>query len=148
MTRISEWTLGIVGAIAAFMGALILLAGEDQYVGLGGSLTWRIGDIAAGWSYGLLAAGIALLLGSLAIALWARRHPRSHEASSERAGVITHIIVFVVVNGFLWIQDAVSGGGLEYAQWTTIPWGIGLVTHIVAYLSRGRRDKTTLRPAM
>jgi hypothetical protein len=145
MNRIAEWVLGIAGGIASFMGLFILFAGTDQYVGLGGDLTWRVGDIASGWAYGLLVLGLVLLAGAAALLLSERRHPHTYTQQSERAGLITHVVVFTLANGFLWLQDIAAGGGLEYAYWVTIPWGIGLATHVVAYLSSGR-DTTSLRP--
>jgi hypothetical protein len=44
-----------------------------------------------------------------------------------------------VVNALIWLQDIATGGGVEYAYWITIPWGIGLTIHATAYsFSRGR----------
>lgn len=43
MIRATEWILGGVGALAVFLGLFVLLAGEDQYLGFGGS-AWRVGD--------------------------------------------------------------------------------------------------------
>jgi hypothetical protein len=34
----------------------------------------------------------------------------------------------------IWLLDAVTGGGIEWAYWTTIPWGIGLAIHGVVLL--------------
>jgi hypothetical protein len=67
------WGLALFGAIALFLGLFILFAGENQSVGLGGDLSWRVGDINAAWAYGLLAGGAVLLLGTLAIAVSRRR---------------------------------------------------------------------------
>ncbi len=133
MTRVAEWVLGIVGGIAAFLGLFILFAGEDQYLGIGGDLTWRVGEIASGWGYGLLIGGVALLVVTVVLVAWDLRHPREHGLRSEFAGLMTHLAVFVLVNTLLWVQDIAAGGGLEYAYWVTIPWGIGLLAHIVAY---------------
>ncbi len=133
MARVTEWVLGIAGAAAAFMGLFILYAGENQSVGFGGDLTWQGGEIASGWGYGLLIGGVALLVVAVASAVRDLRHPRVHKAQSEFAGLMTHVAVFAVVNAFLWVQDIVSGGGLEYAYWVTIPWGIGLLAHIISY---------------
>lgn len=57
-----QWVLGIVGAVGAFMGAFIMFAGEDQSVGIGGSLSWRVGDLSDWWGYGLLIGGGLLLV--------------------------------------------------------------------------------------
>ena len=53
--------------------------------------------------------------------------------------LLWHIGVFVVVNAFLWIQDIAAGGGLDYAYWTTIAWGFGLLLHILAFMFGRRR---------
>ena len=39
-----------------------------------------------------------------------------------------------------------AGGGLEYAYWVTIPWGLGLAAHIAAYLVDRRRTGHTGTP--
>lgn len=75
--RAIGWLLGIVGAIAVFLGLFILFAGENQSVGLGGDWSWRVGDIAAAWAYGLLAGGIVLLLIVLVTALAVVRRRRA-----------------------------------------------------------------------
>jgi len=137
MARISEWILGIIGAVAAFMGVVILSAGADQYIGIGGDLTWRVGDIAPAWGYGFLAGGGVLLAVTAWILLVERRHPHEHAERSERVGLLSHIAVFIIVNGFLWLQDILAGNGLEYAYWVTIPWGVGLLAHIFTYIGRG-----------
>jgi len=54
--------LGIGGAIAVFMGVFILFAAEDQWVGIGGDLSWRVGDITPGWGIGLVIGGVVALL--------------------------------------------------------------------------------------
>ena len=46
-----------------------------------------------------------------------------------------------IVNAFLWLQDLATGGGLEYAYWTTIPWGIGLLAHAIAYATTRNESK-------
>ena len=61
---------------------------------------------------------------------------------SERAALVTHIVVFVLVNGILWAQDILAGGGLDYAYMATIPWGLGLIAHITAYVVSVRHTGT------
>ena len=75
MTRITEWFLGILGVIAASMGVVLLTAGPDQFVGLGGSLLWRVGDIAPAWGYGLLIGGVISLVGAVVLRVTERRTP-------------------------------------------------------------------------
>ena len=57
-----EWVLGIVGGIAVFLGVFVLLAAEDQSVGIGGDLSWRVGDITPGWGIGLVIGGVVALM--------------------------------------------------------------------------------------
>lgn len=66
------WFFGIVGGIAIFLGVFIMFAGEDQSVGIGGDLSWRVGDIPDAWSYGLLAGGAVLLVVVLGVVLAGR----------------------------------------------------------------------------
>ncbi|MSP22308.1 MAG: 2TM domain-containing protein [Dehalococcoidia bacterium] len=40
-----------------------------------------------------------------------------------------HLGVYIVVNTGLWLMDIAIGGGLEWAYWTTIGWGIGVAAH-------------------
>ena len=74
-----------------------------------------------------------------------RRQPGAHQEPSERAALITHIAVFVLVNGILWAQDILAGGGLDYAYMVTIPWGLGLIAHITAYVVSSRDTDTPAR---
>ena len=59
---------------------------------------------------------------------------RARHRAEEWAGLWWHVAVYVVVNAFLWIVDWVSGDGIGWAYWTTIPWGIGLAFHVASYL--------------
>jgi hypothetical protein len=130
--RVTEWVLGIVGTVAAFLGGFILLGGENQSIGLGGEASWRVSDIDPAWGYGLLIGGGLLLLTTLGLVARDRRRVTGPAAPrSSMADVLTHGLVFVAVNAFLWIQDIAIGGGLDYAYWITIPWGIGLVVHAI-----------------
>jgi 2TM domain len=141
MSRVSEWVLGIVGACVALLGVFILYGGEDQYVGMGGDLSWRVGDIASWWGYGMVVVGLVLLVVAAVVAIRDLRHPEARKPMSEFQALIMHIVVFTIVNAFLWLQDIATGDGLNYAYWVTIPWGVGLIAHIVAYVTgtHGRR---------
>ncbi len=66
------WAMGIIGAIAVFLGLFISFAGEDQYVGLGGALSWRVGEISSAWAYGFLIGGAALIVGTIGLILQGR----------------------------------------------------------------------------
>ena len=66
---------------------------------------------------------------------------RARQRVEERTGLVIHGVVFALVNSFLWIQDLLAGGGIDWAYWTTIPWGIGLAIHGAVYgLDNGRRN--------
>lgn len=143
--RVTEWALGIVGGIATFLGLFILYGADDQYVGLGGDLSWRVGDLDAAWGYGLLAGGLVALLVTLGLVL--RDHRVEHEPGGMResgwSDVIAHAVVFTIVNGFLWAQDIALGDGANYAYWVTIPWGIGLAIHVVAQYRASRESRAS-----
>ena len=51
----------------------------------------------------------------------------------EYTDLMWHVASFVIVNAFLWLLDFGQGGGLDWAFWPTIGWGIGLAFHIAAY---------------
>jgi hypothetical protein len=126
--------------ISVAMGIVILVAGDDQYVGLGGDLTWQVGDIPIAVAVGLLIGGVVLFAVMVAMAVAARgeRVGRVEPKARPRQELISHATAFVIVNGFLWLQDIAAGGGLEYAWLTTLPWGIGLIAHALAYYGRDR----------
>ncbi|MEW6223016.1 MAG: 2TM domain-containing protein [Chloroflexota bacterium] len=136
----TEILLGIIGVICLAVGVVILVADDDQYVGLGGDLTWRVGDIAPAAGWGLLVGGAVLLVVMVAM-VWAGQSSagRVEPTVRPRTELVVHGTAFAIVNAFLWLQDIVAGGGLEYAYWTTIPWGIGLIAHALAYIS-GRSE--------
>jgi hypothetical protein len=58
---------------------------------------------------------------------------RARKRVEEFEGLMWHIAAYVIVNAFLWFIDLNAGGGLDWAYWTTIPWGMGLLFHIAAY---------------
>ena len=59
---------------------------------------------------------------------------RARKRVEEFVGLMWHVFAFVVVNGFLWGIDIVNGGGVDWAYWVTIAWGLGLVFHVADYL--------------
>ena len=138
--QVTRWVMMILGGIAAFMGGFILVGGDDQYVGLGGEVSWRVGDIDPAWGWGLLIGGLLLLAGGVALLLHHRRSVTAGEAVVGTAGadLLAHAAIFVVVNAFLWTQDLVATGAVNYVLWVTVPWAIGLGIHAFAY-AIGRR---------
>lgn len=59
---------------------------------------------------------------------------RARQRVKEFTDVMWHAATFVIINGFLWAIDIVQGGGVQWAFWVTIAWGIGLAFHVAAYL--------------
>lgn len=57
---------------------------------------------------------------------------RARKRVKDFTDVMWHIATYVIINGFLWFID-LREGGLEWAYWTTIGWGIGLAFHIAFY---------------
>lgn len=141
--RLTEWLTGIIGGISVFLGLFILFGDPDEYLGIGGDLSWRVGDISSGWMYGLLIGGGLLLLTALGMVVYG--WGRAREASEDGEGLadlIWHAGIFVVVNAFIWLQDIALGGGLDYAYWVTIPWAIGLGIHgFMYYFSHERAER-------
>lgn len=59
---------------------------------------------------------------------------RARKRAKDFTGLMWHVGAFVIVNVFLWFMDIAGGGGVQWAYWVTIPWGIGLAFHVLAYL--------------
>lgn len=53
------------------------------------------------------------------------------ELARKRVEFRTHLIVFLVVNGALWLIWFLTGGGYMWPVWSTIGWGIGIVLHFL-----------------
>ena len=60
---------------------------------------------------------------------------RAHKRAKSYTSLLWHIGVFIVINGFFWILDLLTGeDGIQWAYWITIFWGVALAFHVVAYL--------------
>ena len=59
---------------------------------------------------------------------------RARRRAKDFTGLMWHVGAFVIVNVFLWFIDIAGGGGVQWAYWVTIPLGIGLAFHVLAYL--------------
>lgn len=141
--KAGEWLTGVLGAVAAFLGFFILFGSENEYVGLGGDLSWRVGDISTAWTWGLLIGGIVLLAGWLYLIIAGRA--RTPIAATPLGDLVWHLCVFILVNAFVWAQDFALGTGLDYAYLLTIPWAFGLAIH--AWMYFGVEAAAESRPA-
>jgi hypothetical protein len=138
----SEWLFGILGGIGVFLGLFTFLASDQSSIGIGGDWTWEVGEISTAAKVVLLVAGGLLVLLAIVMAVLGRHRARPvARMDGELSNLVWHAGVFVVVNAFIWIQDVALGGGLDYAYWVTIPWGLGLAAHAVTY-ARDRRKTT------
>jgi len=139
--QVTRWVLMVLGGIAAFVGLFILVGGDEQYVGIGGDFSWQVGTIDPLWGGGLLIGGALVLLGGVLLVLRDRgRQSVPGEAeSSPVVDLIMHTTIFVVVNSFLWVQDIVVTGGVNYVVWVTIPWAVGLGIHALTVALAKRR---------
>lgn len=58
-------------------------------------------------------------------------------------GLLWHAGVFLIINAFFWILDlTVGAGGLNWAYWITLFWGLALAFHALAYFVDGRQLET------
>jgi hypothetical protein len=58
---------------------------------------------------------------------------RAARRAGALTGVLWHAATFVIINGFLWFID-LQQGGLEWAYWVTVTWGIALAFHAAWYV--------------
>ena len=58
---------------------------------------------------------------------------RARKRTEEWEGMWWHVVVYVIINGFLWGLDWIQGGGIQWAYWITLTWLIGLAFHVAAY---------------
>lgn len=65
---------------------------------------------------------------------------RAHERAKYLSGLVWHVGAFVIVNAFFWILDLTIGaGGIQWAFWITLFWGLALAFHALAYVVDGRQ---------
>jgi len=136
---VGAWLFGISGAISLFLGLFIMFGSEDSSIGIGGELSWQVSEVTDGWMYGLLIGGALAVLLALSI-VFAPRHEATEDSSIS--DLVWHVGAFLVVNAFVWIQDVALGGGVDYAYWLTIPWGIGLAIHALTVYARHGSGET------
>jgi hypothetical protein len=58
---------------------------------------------------------------------------RAARRAGSLTGVLWHLATFLIINGFLWFID-LQQGGLEWAYWVTVTWGIAIAFHVAWYV--------------
>lgn len=59
---------------------------------------------------------------------------RARKRAKEGIEVVWHVAVYVIVSTFLWFVDIAAGGGLDWAFWPTIGWGIVVAFHVATHV--------------
>jgi hypothetical protein len=54
---------------------------------------------------------------------------RAERRVEARRGLMSHALIYVLVNSGLMAIDWFTGGGIDWAFWPLAGWGIGLVSH-------------------
>ncbi len=62
---------------------------------------------------------------------------RARERAEMLQGLYIHLVIFLVINGGLLGLNALTRGdeGGWWFQWTLLPWGIGVLVHIVVAIA-------------
>ena len=63
---------------------------------------------------------------------------RARKRVESRSAMLWHIVAYVIVNAFMVFLDINGGGGIDWAIWVIVPWGIGLAFHLGAYFIEER----------
>ncbi len=58
---------------------------------------------------------------------------RAARRAGALTGVLWHVATYLIINAFLWFID-LRQGGLEWAYWVSLSWGIALAFHVAWYL--------------
>ena len=52
-----------------------------------------------------------------------------HELAKKRVEFRTHLVVYFVVNGMLWVIWYFTGAGYPWPLWPMAGWGVGVIFH-------------------
>ena len=58
---------------------------------------------------------------------------RAQKRLEEYNGLMWHVASYVIINLMMWALDWYQGGGINWAFWITIFWGVGLAFHVASY---------------
>lgn len=70
---------------------------------------------------------------------------KAEKRVKQRMELLSHIGVYLVVNGFLVVVWALSGAGYPWFLWVMAGWGVGLLTHLVSYFTGTKGDSARER---
>lgn len=64
------------------------------------------------------------------------KDPQLWELARKRASFKSHLVIYLLVNAGLWLlwyftEGRTYGTGIPWPAWSTLGWGIGLVSHYV-----------------
>lgn len=95
VSHVTEWVTGVIGAVAAAIGAYLYYAPND----------WFVGDVAEGWAFGLF-TGAGVLLAT-AFGVFARKAYLEDKYLSGRVMVATVLSVAAIAGAvtfaLIWI---------------------------------------------
>ena len=59
---------------------------------------------------------------------------RAHKRAKEYKDLLWHVATFAIIIPMLWFIDLASGGGVTWAYWPTIGWGLAVAFHVASYV--------------
>ncbi|MDN3575387.1 2TM domain-containing protein [Chitinimonas viridis] len=54
---------------------------------------------------------------------------RAKRRARQKTGFYSHAIIYLLVIGGLLLIDLLQGGGINWAYWSAMGWGLGLLSH-------------------
>lgn len=72
---------------------------------------------------------------------------RAEKRVEAKASLRSHWFTYIVVNAFLFAIDWWSGGGIDWAYWAAIGWGVGIALHTLSTFAElgGDRERAVER---
>lgn len=70
-----------------------------------------------------------------------QRYQKAKERVEELKGFYIHLIVYVLVNLFLFVLNMLTSPRYLWFYWPLIGWGIGVVGHAFSVIGKGWEDR-------
>lgn len=70
---------------------------------------------------------------------------KAEKRVKQRTRLLEHIASYVIVNGFLVVVWALTGGGYPWFLWVMAGWGLGLAMNVASYFIGSRGDSARER---